>query len=207
MIPLLLHLQFLSRRLKGRGFKQFFYFYFLNPRLTRVLVIGAGVSGLSAASYISKQDKNVDVIVLEGRNRIGGRIHTVILGGDQKIPVDCGASFIHGVEDNNVFDLAKELNVNLKAEFGGYTRGWLGKALWYSDTGIPIKENDVRAASELFDDIVWRVGEKAKKLKPGIDDECVADAVDSCLPRKKKAFKRLSKISKRILEKMQGTAW
>lgn len=39
-----------------------------------VIVVGAGISGLRAASVLQKHD--VDVIVLEGRDRIGGRIHT-----------------------------------------------------------------------------------------------------------------------------------
>lgn len=39
-----------------------------------VIVVGAGISGLRAATVLQKH--NVDVIVLEGRDRIGGRIHT-----------------------------------------------------------------------------------------------------------------------------------
>ncbi len=39
-----------------------------------IIVIGAGVSGLSAAHNLQK--RGYKVIVLEARNRIGGRIHT-----------------------------------------------------------------------------------------------------------------------------------
>ena len=48
-----------------------------NPGLERrrkVIVIGAGISGLRAASVLHRH--GVDVVVLEGRDRIGGRIHT-----------------------------------------------------------------------------------------------------------------------------------
>ena len=40
----------------------------------RVVVVGAGISGLRAASILQRH--GVDVVVVEGRGRIGGRIHT-----------------------------------------------------------------------------------------------------------------------------------
>ena len=56
----------------------------------RVVVVGAGISGLTAARAL--QLSGVDVVVLEGRERIGGRTHTVDVGG---AAVDLGASWIH----------------------------------------------------------------------------------------------------------------
>lgn len=41
----------------------------------RVVVVGAGAAGLMAA--LDLHDANIDVTVLEARNRVGGRIHTV----------------------------------------------------------------------------------------------------------------------------------
>lgn len=40
----------------------------------KVVVVGAGISGLRAASVLQRH--GVDVVILEGRDRIGGRIHT-----------------------------------------------------------------------------------------------------------------------------------
>ncbi|CAL1543181.1 unnamed protein product [Lymnaea stagnalis] len=41
-----------------------------------VVVIGAGLSGLSAAYYLNKKDKGLRIIVLEAKDRIGGRTLT-----------------------------------------------------------------------------------------------------------------------------------
>jgi monoamine oxidase len=40
-----------------------------------VIIIGAGMSGLSAALVL--QDQGIDVLVLEGKNRVGGRVYSI----------------------------------------------------------------------------------------------------------------------------------
>ena len=56
----------------------------------RVLVIGAGIAGLTAASTLAQA--GVEAVVLEARDRIGGRLYTADLGG---WPTDLGGSWIH----------------------------------------------------------------------------------------------------------------
>lgn len=58
-----------------------------------VLVIGAGVAGLAAAREISAS--GLSVIVLEARDRIGGRIFT-IRDNNSAVPIELGAEFVHG---------------------------------------------------------------------------------------------------------------
>lgn len=67
-----------------------------------VIVIGAGISGLAAARELV--DAGRSVLVLEARDRIGGRIWTDRSLG---LPLDLGASWIHGVRDNPVAALAQ----------------------------------------------------------------------------------------------------
>ena len=49
----------------------------------QVIVIGAGVSGLNTALILEEQ--GLDVLILEGSNRIGGRVFT--LGGVSYTPL------------------------------------------------------------------------------------------------------------------------
>jgi monoamine oxidase len=58
-----------------------------------VLVLGAGVAGLAAAQRLSAQ--GMRVVVLEARDRVGGRIHT-LRGEGWDHPVELGAEFLHG---------------------------------------------------------------------------------------------------------------
>jgi monoamine oxidase len=57
-----------------------------------VIVIGAGVAGLAAAGALRAAGR--DVIVLEARDRIGGRVYTHHEPHGE--PIELGAEFIHG---------------------------------------------------------------------------------------------------------------
>ncbi|MES2629164.1 MAG: NAD(P)/FAD-dependent oxidoreductase [Bacteroidota bacterium] len=56
------------------------------------IIIGGGASGLIAAAKLLKRHRRV--LILEARERLGGRIHTV--KHNFSVPVDLGAEFIHG---------------------------------------------------------------------------------------------------------------
>lgn len=58
-----------------------------------IAIVGAGVAGLAAARALV--DAGEDVTVLEARDRVGGRLHTV---RDDRAahPVELGAEFLHG---------------------------------------------------------------------------------------------------------------
>ncbi|MDR7087398.1 monoamine oxidase [Aeromicrobium panaciterrae] len=61
------------------------------------IVVGAGVSGLTAARLLARSGRRV--VVLEARDRVGGRVWTDRADGHV---MDRGASWIHGVDDNPV---------------------------------------------------------------------------------------------------------
>jgi polyamine oxidase len=77
--------------------------------VSRVLVAGAGIAGLTVANALTHA--GVDCVVLEARDRIGGRLHTVDLGG---MPVDLGGSWIHTPEGNPMSAFARLAGVTCR---------------------------------------------------------------------------------------------
>ncbi len=69
----------------------------------RVVVVGAGISGLIASLILKK--KGFDVVILEAQNRVGGRLRT---NRNLGVAFDEGASWIHGIEKNPITKLALE---------------------------------------------------------------------------------------------------
>lgn len=69
-----------------------------------IAVIGAGISGLRCADVLIQHGFRVTII--EGRDRIGGRLH------QERLPnghlVDLGPNWIHGTADNPILDIAKQ---------------------------------------------------------------------------------------------------
>lgn len=71
---------------------------------SRVVVVGAGVAGLSAARVLARE--GFRVTVLEGRQRVGGRVWTDRSLG---MPIELGAGWIHGPKGNPITALAREI--------------------------------------------------------------------------------------------------
>jgi monoamine oxidase len=65
---------------------------FTSEKIYDAIVVGAGISGLETAKNL--KEAGADVLVLEGRKRTDGRIHTDHIEGSA---VDLGASWIHGI--------------------------------------------------------------------------------------------------------------
>jgi monoamine oxidase len=82
-----------------------------------IIIIGAGAAGLSAAKALGRTGR--EVVVLEARDRIGGRIFTT-REGNFTVPIENGAEFIHG-DLPHTQELAKAARVSLRE---GNGRQW-----------------------------------------------------------------------------------
>ncbi|WAY21343.1 flavin monoamine oxidase family protein [Mycolicibacterium fortuitum] len=118
------------------------------PTNTDVVVVGAGFAGLSAARALVRLGHQV--VVLEGRDRVGGRSSTATIAG---VPVDLGGTFVGPTQDA-VLALADEFGCRTVPT---YDRGknlilWHGRVRSYRST-IPRL-----SMMELFDvsRIQWR---------------------------------------------------
>lgn len=115
----------------------------------RVAVIGAGVAGLAAAHCLGTQGR--DCVVLEARDRIGGRVWTDRTSG---VPIDLGASWIHGVRGNPLTRLARQVDADLVPT---------------DDDNLVIRDADGRdldhrEVPDWFWDVVWTEHEFAADL-------------------------------------------
>jgi monoamine oxidase len=95
----------------------------------RIAVVGAGISGLSAAKTLSAE--GFEVTVFEARDRIGGRIWTdTTLGA----ALDLGASWIHGTTGNPIAQLARAQSVRTIETDDSYVfRGGDGRRMTESE--------------------------------------------------------------------------
>jgi monoamine oxidase len=86
-------------------------------QLERIIVVGAGLAGVAAARAL--HDRGYQVVILEGRDRVGGRCFTVD-------GIDFGAHWIHGTEGNPITNLARRLGVATYFVGGDstYLGGW-----------------------------------------------------------------------------------
>jgi len=92
----------------------------------RVVVVGAGIAGLAVANALGHA--GVPTVVLEARDRIGGRLHTLDLAGS---PVDMGGSWIHTPIGNPLTALAEHLGVERRpADITDGLVGWDPRVGW-----------------------------------------------------------------------------
>lgn len=70
------------------------------------IIIGAGVSGLTAGRLLNQHGQSV--LVLEARDRLGGRLHSEHRDG---FTTDLGASWIHGIDDSPVAEVCRALKM------------------------------------------------------------------------------------------------
>lgn len=75
------------------------------PSEVDVAIIGAGAAGLGAARTL--EGSGLSVIVLEARDRIGGRAHTIMAAPG--IPFDLGCEWLHSADRNDFVGIAKQL--------------------------------------------------------------------------------------------------
>lgn len=124
------------------------------PKSVSVLVIGAGISGITAAKTLLAAGFE-DVKILEATNRTGGRIWTVNLDSTdtcsqtskQAWKAELGANFIHGVEQNPVYIVANENNLLQLRTLD------LGRK-----TVITLTEDGQEVSARLAQDVDWKYG-------------------------------------------------
>ena len=125
-----------------------------------VLVIGAGIAGLTAARDLAVD--GYDVAILEARERIGGRIWT---SHELGLPADLGASWIHGFEDNPIARLARRHAIAIvRTNISSVTPARYRSMVLYDDEdGHRLSSSETAEMSEMMADYLDFVAAKQKE--------------------------------------------
>lgn len=130
-----------------------------------ILVVGAGIAGLAAARRL--QSAGYTVVVLEGRDRIGGRVWTDDTLG---VPLDFGAAWIHGIDGNPIYDLTRQWGITTSVT------DFDASGLFYGADELTDEEY-----AEV-ESVVEELGDELEALKAELDDDVsIGAAVDELL--------------------------
>ncbi|KAI0472844.1 FAD/NAD(P)-binding domain-containing protein [Xylariaceae sp. FL0804] len=105
-------------------------------------IIGAGLSGLRCADVLLQHGFRVTIV--EGRDRLGGRVHQVTLPSGRLI--DAGPNWIHGTDNNPILDIARET--------GTQAGSWVNRSSIVDETGRLLPRGDAAFYSETMWDII-----------------------------------------------------
>jgi monoamine oxidase len=128
----------------------------------RIVVIGAGLAGLATAQELHR--KGYEVIVVEARERIGGRIWTSTKWAD--MPLDFGATWIHRPQGNPLTDLANQINAERLTTLSE-------RRVTYNTSGKPLSE----AEEARMDELRTQVFETLKKAQSKENDTSIRQAI------------------------------
>eukprot|EP00123_Amoebidium_parasiticum_P000767 comp11669_c0_seq1/m.6190 comp11669_c0_seq1/g.6190 ORF comp11669_c0_seq1/g.6190 comp11669_c0_seq1/m.6190 type:complete len:463 (-) comp11669_c0_seq1:283-1671(-) len=148
-----------------------------------VIIVGSGMAGLNAARTLTKAGKSV--IVLEARDRTGGRVWT-----DKKtfgFPVDLGASWIHGSNPKN--PITKEATAG---DFATALTDWDSDTMYYSN-GDEASATDSDKAETLYEQaLAYSKTVESSRKKKGLPDVALSTAFDEFIKTKKITGKDLT---------------
>jgi monoamine oxidase len=107
-----------------------------------VAIIGAGAAGLGAAHAL--ENSGLSFVVLEARDRVGGRAHTIQAAPG--IIFDLGCGWLHSADQNSFVQIARQLDFEINKDLPPWRERAYGKA-------FPQTERDafVRALDEFYD--------------------------------------------------------
>lgn len=139
------------------------------------IVVGAGVAGLTAARLLTKAGQRV--VVLEARDRVGGRTWTDRGDG---VATDLGASWIHGITDSPLADAADAFGMRTVEFTVGSYQPDSRPIAYYDPAGRRLSD----AAAQRFADDIHQADERlVPAIAAAAPGSSYADAVEAALAR------------------------
>ncbi|CAL0330306.1 unnamed protein product [Lupinus luteus] len=134
----------------------------------RIVIIGAGMAGLTAANKLHTMTASKDMFelcVVEGGTRIGGRINTSEFGGDK---IEMGATWIHGICGSPIHKIAQQIHSLESNQPWECMDGNLDEPLTIAEGGFIIKPSIVDPITNLFNTLMDHA--QGKKLSDSVSD-------------------------------------
>ncbi|WFU12647.1 NAD(P)/FAD-dependent oxidoreductase (plasmid) [Rhizobium sp. CB3090] len=88
-----------------------------------VAIIGAGAAGVAAARRLQSLRPDISVLLLEAKDRLGGRAWTVRLPSFENEPVDLGCGWLHGARTNRWTDIARQIGLTVETTPAPWSEG------------------------------------------------------------------------------------
>ncbi len=132
-----------------------------NTKQPDVIVVGAGAAGICAA--LDLQKAGLEVIILEARDRIGGRIFTL---QDAKLgtPIELGAEFIHGCPPElwSLLNAHKVSTYEVDGDNWCVEDGLLGTCDFFADVDEILRKMDDRGPDQSFLEFLKKYDSRSK---------------------------------------------
>lgn len=134
------------------------------PSSVDVAIIGAGAAGLGAAHAL--KDSGRSFIVLEARDRVGGRGYTVMAAPDVTFDVGCG--WLHSADRNSFVKIAESLNFEINRDLPPWRDRAYGNA-------FPREQRDdfIRSLDEFFERMHGAAKKAAKSGRDAPASKCL----------------------------------
>jgi monoamine oxidase len=145
------------------------------PSSVDVAIIGAGAAGLGAAHALL--GSRLSVIVLEARDRLGGRAWTVQASPEVTFDVGCG--WLHSADKNSFVSIARQLDFEVNKDLPPWWDRAFGNAFPQNE------RDDFMRAMDAFYERLWQAAQKGKdepasrSLEPGNRWNPMIDAIST----------------------------
>ncbi|PSS20807.1 Polyamine oxidase [Actinidia chinensis var. chinensis] len=120
----------------------------------RIVIIGAGMAGLTAANKLYTtlaSNDSIELCVVEGGTRIGGRINTKEFCGDR---IELGATWIHGIKKSPIHKIAREISSLRSDKAWECMDGFMDEPVTVAEGGYEINPSIVKPISSFFDKLM-----------------------------------------------------